>query len=47
MIYIHHYYLDNKIYEEVLREGAKKANEESQKVLKKVKQAIGLLTVTE
>ena len=43
----YHYYLDNKIYEEVLREGAKKANEESQKVLKKVKQAIGLLTVTE
>ena len=29
------YYLDNKIYEEVLREGAKKANEESQKFLKK------------
>ena len=43
----YHYFLDNKVYEEVLREGAKKANEESQKVLKKVKQAVGLLTVTE
>lgn len=42
----YHYFLDNKIYEEVLRDGAKRANEESQVVLKKVKQAVGLLSVT-
>ena len=41
------YFLDNKIYEQVLRDGAIRANEESKKVLKKVKQAVGLLTVTE
>ena len=40
----YHYFLDNKIYEKVLRDGAKKAIEESNKVLQKVKNAVGLLT---
>mgnify|MGYP003317302608 CR=1 FL=1 len=43
----YHYFLDNKIYEKVLREGAERANCESQKVLKEVKQAIGLLSSKE
>ena len=43
----YHYFLDNKIYEKVLRDGAVKAKAESEKVLKKVKQAVGLLSVTE
>jgi len=41
----YHYFLDNKLYEKVLKDGAVRANEYSQKVLTKVKQAVGLLTV--
>ena len=39
----YHYFLDNKIYEKVLRDGAIRAREESNKVLEKVKKAVGLL----
>ena len=37
--------LESKAYEEALRVGAKRANEVAQKTLKRVKEAIGLLTV--
>ena len=37
--------LESKTYEEALRVGAKRANEVAQKTLKRVKEAVGLLTV--
>ena len=37
--------LESKAYEEALRVGAKRANEVAQKTLKRVKEAVGLLTV--
>lgn len=37
--------LESKAYEEALRVGAKRANEVAQKTLKRVKEAVGLLTI--
>jgi len=40
----YHYFLDNKLYEKVLHDGAIRAREEANKTLEKVKKAVGLLS---
>lgn len=43
----YHYYMDNKLYIDVLKEGAKKAYSISKETLIKIKNAVGILNINE